>query len=197
MLFGIVIQKERMITELLEAKTIYLQKIIRKTTLYSDLYSDKNKNWKLRVSRCGKYLNYKDNEQLIKEAEKQLKVINRFLRQYEEYVKKWQSEIYKANTLFQLSIPYKYEHPLMLKNGKTVYPDFTALNIRKRKEICIEHFGLIDYQDYRSKCLTIIELYSDSDVFIGDNLIVFFEEREKPLNTSYVQQILTHYLKEK
>lgn len=35
------------------------------------------------------------------------------------------SELNIANALYKYGIPYKYECPLRLSNGKVIYPDFT------------------------------------------------------------------------
>lgn len=45
------------------------------------------------------------------------------------------SEVIIADLLNKEGIPYRYEFPLYLKEFNTVYPDFTILNVRKRKEI--------------------------------------------------------------
>ena len=58
------------------------------------------------------------------------------------------SEAMIADTLYRLKIPYKYECPLTIRrktgtsrNTKTIYPDFTCLNVRLRQEFVWEHFN--------------------------------------------------------
>ena len=48
------------------------------------------------------------------------------------------SELLIANLLYRKKIPYKYECPLQIGNH-TIYPDFTVLNVRKRKVLYWEH----------------------------------------------------------
>lgn len=81
------------------------------------------------------------------------------------------SELMIANALRKKNIPYKYECPLELDSYGTVYPDFTVLNVKKRKEMYWEHFGLIDDRDYREKNLSKLTCYetsiSNTHIFSG------------------------------
>ena len=43
------------------------------------------------------------------------------------------SEEMIANTLYRLKIPYKYECPVRMFNGEIRYPDFTILDVKRRK----------------------------------------------------------------
>ena len=45
------------------------------------------------------------------------------------------SELNIANALAAKGIPYKYECPLTLKGGNPIYPDFTVLDVKKRRVI--------------------------------------------------------------
>ena len=45
------------------------------------------------------------------------------------------SELIIADLLTKEGIPYRYEYPIYLKGFGRIYPDFTTLNIRNRKEI--------------------------------------------------------------
>lgn len=54
------------------------------------------------------------------------------------------SKVIIADLLNREGIPYRYECPIYLKGLGLRYPDFTTLNIRKRKEIYWEHFGRMD-----------------------------------------------------
>ena len=58
------------------------------------------------------------------------------------------SELNIANALAARGIPYKYECPLLLKDGSTLHPDFTVLNMRERKVFYWEHRGMMDDRDY-------------------------------------------------
>lgn len=45
------------------------------------------------------------------------------------------SEVIIADALAREGIPYRYEYPVYLKGPGQIYPDFTVLNVRNRKEV--------------------------------------------------------------
>lgn len=104
------------------------------------------------------------------------------------------SEVIIANILNKYGIPYKYEKPLFLDDYVTMYPDFTVLNVRERKEKYFEHFGMMDDSQYAETAINKIETYAKNGIFIGDNLLATFESRNKPLNQKNVEAIITKYL---
>lgn len=121
-----------------------------------------------------------------------------FLTAKGEYVRS-KSEIIIADTLNNLGVPYRYEYPHeLLAEKKThrvkVFSDFTCLNIRTRKEIVWEHFGIMDNPDYAQNAVSKIELYENSGYFPGDNLIFTMERLDKPLNSGIVRQLVKKYL---
>ena len=60
------------------------------------------------------------------------------------------SEKIIADQLLKEGIPYRYECPIQL--GQTIiYPDFTVLNKKTHKEFYLEHFGMMDDQNYCNK----------------------------------------------
>ncbi len=52
------------------------------------------------------------------------------------------SEMNIANALFRTEIPYKYECPLTLNDGRVIYPDFTVLDVYNRRLVCWEQMRL-------------------------------------------------------
>lgn len=104
------------------------------------------------------------------------------------------SEIIIANMLDRLGVPYKYEKPLRLRGYGTVHPDFTLLNVPKRKEIVWEHFGMMDDCSYCEKALLKMDSYQKSGYFHGDNLIITFESSVNPINTKQIEGFIRHYL---
>ena len=104
------------------------------------------------------------------------------------------SEKIIADTLNRLQIPYRYEYPLTLKNGKIIYPDFTALHIREKKEIYFEHFGRMDDPSYSEKnVMKRIEDYERNGLWIGTDIIFTMESLENPLDTKLLENMLTHF----
>ena len=100
------------------------------------------------------------------------------------------SEAIIANMLFELGIPYHYEKPLRLKGGQVRYPDFTLLHVRERKEIYLEHFGLLDDEEYRRESLKKMNEYMTNGIYPGKNLIFTYETKETPLNIKGIRGML-------
>lgn len=87
-----------------------------------------------------------------------------------------------ADMYFSLGIPYRYEAPLKLKNGKIKYPDFTLLDVSNRCEYYHEHMGCMEEEGYRSSNIVKIEDYMESGIFTGKNLILTFETEYSSLS---------------
>ena len=104
------------------------------------------------------------------------------------------SEAILADMLYNLGIPYHYEKPLRLKNGRIVYPDFTLLQLHTRKEIYFEHFGLLEDEEYLRNALAKLDEYRDSGIYPGKNLIFTYETRNSPLDIKGIRKILTELL---
>lgn len=104
------------------------------------------------------------------------------------------SEVIIANMLKKYDIPYKYEKSLYLDDYVTMYPDFTVLNVRERKEKYFEHFGMMDDPHYAETAINKIETYAKNGMFMGDTLLATFESRNKPLNQKSVEAIIKKYL---
>lgn len=100
------------------------------------------------------------------------------------------SEKIIADKLNLRSIPYRYEYPLALKNGKIIYPDFTILNPHTRKEFYLEHLGLMDNIDYCNTAIFKINSYARNGIVLGDNLFITMESHEMPLDTLQLDKIL-------
>ena len=105
------------------------------------------------------------------------------------------SEKIIADALFSHGIPYRYEYPLHMDDGKTWRPDFTILVKRTRKEYILEHFGMMDDPDYLSNALGKLHVYMENGFFPGDNLLITAESSARPLSTKDLDMIIDHYLK--
>ncbi len=104
------------------------------------------------------------------------------------------SEKILADKLYMMGIPYCYERPLYLNGFGIVYPDFTVLNIRTRKEYFWEHLGRMDMEDYLAKTIRKIECYTNNDIYQGEKLILTYETQNHPLNTKIVDRLIRKYL---
>lgn len=100
------------------------------------------------------------------------------------------SEILIANQMLKAGIPYHYEKPLKLKDGRIIHPDFTVLHKRKRKTMYLEHFGKMGDPDYVRKNLRRIKWYTESGICPGDQLFITGEMEDMPLNTRNLEKLL-------
>ncbi|MCR5328645.1 MAG: hypothetical protein K6E12_07345 [Saccharofermentans sp.] len=104
------------------------------------------------------------------------------------------SEILIANALAKNSIPYKYECPLTLIGLGRIHPDFTVLNVKRRKVMYWEHLGKMDDADYARKNTFRINCYEKNGYLPGDSLITTWETSTMPIDVKLVDQIIRRYL---
>lgn len=102
------------------------------------------------------------------------------------------SEKFLAEIFDQRGIKYKYECPIILGN-KTIYPDFTFLN-RNQETIYWEHFGMMDNPQYASDACQKIKQYEKEDIFVGEKLIITFEDGKNDLDYEWVDKLINRYL---
>ena len=105
------------------------------------------------------------------------------------------SEKILADYFYRNNILYQYERPLYLKGYGTVYPDFTFLSKKTRKEIYWEHFGKMDLPEYAKNAADKLHMYARNGIYPGDRLITTYETMEQPLDTAIVQKLITYHFK--
>lgn len=105
------------------------------------------------------------------------------------------SEVSIANQLYRFDIPYKYECPVYRKNGEVLYPDFTILDVRRRRVIYWEHLGRMGDMSYVSKNLWKLEEYKKIGIIIGVNLYISFESESMPMGTNEPLQIIREIIR--
>ena len=103
------------------------------------------------------------------------------------------SEVIIADLLNKMSIPYRYECPLTFRSGITIHPDFTVLNVRKRKTMYLEHFGMADDPLYVGNAAERVSLYEGDGIFPGDRLVITFETGKRPLNVKNITAKFNFY----
>ena len=155
-------------------------------------------------------------------AEARRKFIDPISLSDEEYVKQWEAvdyerkgfredapefytekgervrsktEILIANALKKYDVPYRYEYPLKLEGYGLIHPDFTVLNVRRRKEICFEHMGMMDDEIYREDALRRILAYEKNGIFPGDGLVLTHETAKSPINSRIIEKVILQYFK--
>lgn len=104
------------------------------------------------------------------------------------------SEVIIADLLSREGIPYHYEKAVWLTGMGEVYPDFTVLDVKQRREIYWEHLGMMDDSFYAEKALRKIAAYEENEFYVGDNLIITYETKKNPINQKHLLQIIRHYL---
>ena len=77
----------------------------------------------------------------------------------------------------------------------TVYPDFTVLNVKRRKELYWEHLGMMDDPEYVEKAMQKIAMYEENGIFPGESLILTYETRMNPISPKIVNLMISQYLK--
>jgi len=107
------------------------------------------------------------------------------------------SELNIANALAEQGIPYKYECPLQLSNGMIIYPDFTVLDVKRRKVWYWEHRGMMDDKDYARNSVQKMKSYMQNGFFLGSELIITEETSTNPLGTNEIKAVISKYLQNK
>lgn len=148
-------------------------------------------------------------------------LIQPYLLTDEQYIKKWESLEYQgllfsegapeifsekgervrsksekmiADKLALMKIPYRYECPLDAGRSYCYYPDFTILDIRERKTIIYEHFGMMQDEKYARDALNKIKDYQKAGLRRGENFIFTMESSDCPLDMRLFERMLTERL---
>ena len=99
------------------------------------------------------------------------------------------SEVYIATLLDNYNIPFLYEKPLKLA-GRVIYPDFSALDMRNRREVYWEHMGLMDNPGYYQDAVRKIRSYTYSGIYLGDRLLITQGTSYSGLDMSEAERLL-------
>lgn len=105
------------------------------------------------------------------------------------------SEKIIADKLYMKNIPYRYEYPLELENGFTIYPDFMILNVGTRNVIYLEHLGMMDDYEYMMLAMKKIENYEKNGYLLGKDLVLTHETSQRPLDVRVVDNIIDTFFK--
>lgn len=105
------------------------------------------------------------------------------------------SEKLIADKLYMMDIPYRYECPITLRGIGKIYPDFTILKVESRKEVILEHFGMMDNPDYSDKAIKKINMLEKNGYNMGDNLLCTFETSKTPINMKNVENMFMNCFK--
>ena len=104
------------------------------------------------------------------------------------------SEKILADLFYKKAIPYSYEPRYELSDGSVLFPDFVLLNVRTRKTVYWEHFGLISDPDYAIKTLKKLCIYEKNGLKIGEDLLFSMESEEMPLDIKQIEIKIKEHL---
>ncbi len=112
------------------------------------------------------------------------------------------SELMIANALSASGVPYRYEFPHKMNwrdaDGRVrqvkVFPDFTCLNVRTRREFVWEHFGMMDDADYVGETMEKLDVYERNGLLLGENFVFTMETRARPLDSRRIQRVIERFL---
>ncbi len=100
------------------------------------------------------------------------------------------SEIIIANCLNHNKIPYLYEKPITFKSGRIVYPDFTILDVYRRRELYLEHLGKLGDIDYVMRNIQKLNEYKENGIYLGVNLFFTYESASIPVSVKDIENVL-------
>ena len=83
---------------------------------------------------------------------------------------------------------------VILKNGRKFYPDFVLLNVKTRKTIYWEHFGLASDVEYSNKNLEKLYFYEKEGMRVGENFVYTIETAANPIDVAVVEEKIQKYL---
>ena len=118
-------------------------------------------------------------------------------KEYDGEIVRSKSEVEIANYLYFHGIPYRYEHPLKLRDGHqtvTYYPDFIIMDPVTRNVILLEHLGRMDDPEYVEEQVRKRRVYEENGFFEGENIIYTWETGSQPLTRVQLERKLGHYL---
>ncbi len=107
------------------------------------------------------------------------------------------SEKISADKYLHLSIPYRYEYPIQLLDGRrkiTFRPDFTLLNKRTCKVYYHQHLGMLDDPEYLSSNLWKLKIFENNGIMLGEQLFFTYETRDMPFDDRQLDRMIERYL---
>ena len=104
------------------------------------------------------------------------------------------SEQLLGNTLFSYGIPFHYEEAFKCFGNIVLYPDFRILLPNGEWKLW-EHWGLLSKKKYCDDCARKLNLFQQSGLTIGNNLILTMDDNKgdfssRIINQTIVDQIL-------
>lgn len=103
------------------------------------------------------------------------------------------SERAMASKFTSMGLKFRYEARLSI-GDKVFYPDFTFICPNTYEEIYWEHFGMMDDSNYARNATMKIREYEKNGIYLGERLIVTFEDSKNDLDLAWVHDIINRIL---
>lgn len=92
-------------------------------------------------------------------------------------------------------VPFRCEFPLNIPGFGIVYPDFQILKMSNRREVYLDHFGMMDDPEYARKAVKKMETLALGGFFPGENIFYTFETYDHPLNMRSFNLMIEKYFR--
>ena len=199
-----------------DSKKLFIRKLIQKT--YDQKILRKAKQEKQLLERLlNSYPDIIPEEVYATLTPERRQLITPIILPDDEYIRKWESKTFTpkpfdpddpeyysnkgervrsksekiiADRLYARNVPYRYECPLDVPELGVIHPDFTILNIYKRKEVYLEHCGMMGDPGYVNKLIRRNNCYSKAGIILGDRLFMSFESDKYPLDTRALDNLI-------
>ena len=177
---------------------------------------------KKKMNHCWKGYDLRELARVYEElSEDRKELVTPCILSDEEFIKRWENREYErkpigsnapeiytekgervrsksekmiADKLFVMGVPYRYEYPLFLNGYGIIYPDFTLLDVAGRREIILEHLGMMDKEEYGEKAIRKIKAYERNGIFPGDRLILTYETSRISVDLRIVQMLVENVM---
>lgn len=95
------------------------------------------------------------------------------------------NELLCANFVYRCGLPYRVDAELIMKNGRSKYPDIIILNPKTLQEEYHEIMGRMSDPGYVDDNLIKLREYEASEYHLGDRLHVYFESEKIPFDFNF------------
>lgn len=118
-------------------------------------------------------INQYDDEKIYEEfSENRKKLIYPYYISDMEYVVNWLAEPYEA------------------KEIQEELPEITLLDIDRRENVILEHFGMMDNSTYCENAIRKMNTYQNNGYQLGDNILYTFETYRNPINMKNFENMI-------
>ena len=100
-----------------------------------------------------------------------------------------------ANMYLEEGIPFRYEDPVTLPDGRILYPDFHLFSLLNDAEWYHEHNGQMRNDNYYNRYEQKLRMLRSAGIIPGVNLLQTFEAEGYPLHPGCIRDLIHRFLK--